>query len=175
MLSASENYPSRTELGFTFSGCRGRTSDHPNCTQSFNRMVSVKREADVGAGVGRPQEAGPAAASSLLWPWASHGLSPPSLRLMTTFNFEILWLPFVLNWGLFPEGIYNLADDRRPTIISQLENQTSAEWPFTEENLKWPLKKKSDLQRWGAGEHSSLMPAWDFWLRLTSQTLRGFF
>lgn len=75
---------------------------------------------------------------------------------------------------LFPEGIYNLPEDRRPTILSQLNNRTGAESPFVLENPRWPLKNNSGVQRWGAGGHSSLMSAWDFWLRLTSQTPSGF-
>lgn len=116
-----------------------------------------------------------ASVSYLLWPWASDSPRPPSSLLMITFCFETLCIHCVLNWGLFPEGIYNPADDLRPTIISQLENQTSDERPFREENLRWPLNNASDLRRWGAGSHALLILHWDFQLRLTSQALPGFF
>lgn len=116
-----------------------------------------------------------ASLSYLLWPWASHNPKSPSSLLIITFYFEILCIHCVLNWGLFPEGIYNPADDLRPTIISQLENQTSDERPFREEeNPRWPLKNASDLRRWGAGRHALLISHWDFQLRLTSQALPGF-
>lgn len=111
-----------------------------------------------------------------LWSWASDSPKLPSSLLMITFCFETLCICCVLNWGLFPEGIYNPADDLRPTIISQLENQTSDERPFREEeNLRWPLNNASDLQRWGAGSHALLILHWDFQLRLTSQALPGLF
>lgn len=49
------------------------------------------------------------------------------------------------------EGIYPV-EDMRPTIISQLENQRSAQRPLTgEKKLRRPLKSKSDLRRWESG------------------------
>ena len=117
-----------------------------------------------------------ASVSYLLWPWASDSPRPPYSLLMITFCFETLCIHCVLNWGLFPEGIYNPADDLRPTIISQLENQTSDERPFREEeNLRWPLNNASDLRRSGAGSHALMILHWHFQLRLTSQALPGFF
>ena len=106
------------------------------------------------------------------------GKSQSQVTFLSPDYYFLFWnrIHCVLNWGLFPEGIYNPADDLRPTIISQLGNQTSDESPFREEeNPRWPLKNASDLRRWGAGRHASLILHWDFQLRLTSQALPGFF
>lgn len=128
----------------------------------------------LGAGIGRPAFL---CCFSLLSSVTLDKSQPQATFLSPdyTFDFEILWLHCVLNWGLFPEGIYNPVDDTRPNIISQLENQTSAERPFMEEKkLRWPLKNKSDLQRWGTGKQALLILPWDFWLRLLHRLCPAF-
>lgn len=63
------------------------------------------------------------------------------------FNFKTLDSTVCLTEVSSLEGIYPV-EDMRPTIISQLENQRSAQRPLTgEKKLRRPLKSKSDLRR----------------------------
>lgn len=95
-----------------------------------------------------------ALASYFLWPWArwlrAIVLSPYFFFLFFQFQNTVDSTVCLTEVSSL-EGIYPV-EDMRPTIISQLENQRSAQRPLTgEKKLRRPLKSKSDLRRWESG------------------------